>query len=105
MSGGGAISPGIDSSENAPNTRVGLPAPRHECQNGRLPDRDSRRLTERLTNMHRTAVPFPSGRPKLLSFDVFGTHVDTRYGTYGAYRSILDDAGGREIELRPFWNY
>ncbi len=55
--------------------------------------------------MHRTAVPFPSGRPKLLSFDVFGTHVDTRYGTYGAYRSILDDAGGREIELRPFWNY
>jgi 2-haloacid dehalogenase len=41
----------------------------------------------------------------LLSFDVFGTLIDTRFGTYLAHRSILDDAGGREIELRPFWGY
>jgi 2-haloacid dehalogenase len=49
--------------------------------------------------------PFPAGPPKLLSFDVFGTLVETRFGTYAAYRSILDDAGGREMELRPFWSW
>jgi 2-haloacid dehalogenase len=43
--------------------------------------------------------------PTLLSFDVYGTLIDTRFGTYAAHRSILDDAGGREIELRPFWGY
>ena len=49
--------------------------------------------------------PFPAGPPKLLSFDVFGTLVETRFGTYAAYRSILDDAGGRGMELRPFWSW
>jgi 2-haloacid dehalogenase len=58
-----------------------------------------------MQDRRRNTDPFPAGRPKLLSFDVFGTLIDTRYGTYGAHRSILDDAGGREIELRPFWNY
>lgn len=44
-------------------------------------------------------------RPKLLSFDVYGTLVDTPYGNYLAQRSILDDAGGRDLETKPFWNY
>jgi 2-haloacid dehalogenase len=44
-------------------------------------------------------------RPKLLSFDVFGTLVDTPYGNYLAQRSILDDAGGRDLETKVFWNY
>jgi 2-haloacid dehalogenase len=48
---------------------------------------------------------WPSGLPKLLSFDVFGTLIDTTFGSYAAHRSILDDAGGRELELRPFWAY
>jgi 2-haloalkanoic acid dehalogenase type II len=43
--------------------------------------------------------------PKLLSFDVYGTLVDTPYGNYLAQRSILDDAGGRDLETKPFWNY
>ena len=32
--------------------------------------------------------------PKLMSFDVFGTLVDVRAGSYGAFDSILRDAGG-----------
>jgi 2-haloacid dehalogenase len=43
--------------------------------------------------------------PSLLSFDVFGTLINTKFGTYAAHRSILDDAGGRDMELRPFWAY
>jgi 2-haloalkanoic acid dehalogenase type II len=49
--------------------------------------------------------PSAAETPKLLSFDVFGTLIDTKFGTYAAYRSILDDAGGRDLELRPFWSY
>jgi 2-haloacid dehalogenase len=58
-----------------------------------------------MQNTHRDAGPWSAGLPKLLSFDVFGTLIDTHFGTYAAYRSILDDAGGREMELRPFWAY
>jgi 2-haloacid dehalogenase len=53
--------------------------------------------------MHTTSTVTPS--PDLLSFDVFGTLIDTRYGTYSAHRSILDDAGGRDMEMRPFWAF
>jgi 2-haloacid dehalogenase len=53
--------------------------------------------------MRTTSAITPS--PALLSFDVFGTLIDTRYGTYSAHRSILDDAGGREMEMRPFWTF
>jgi 2-haloacid dehalogenase len=44
-------------------------------------------------------------RPKLLSFDVFGTLMDTPPGHYLAKRTILDDLGGREIESKKFWDY
>jgi 2-haloacid dehalogenase len=44
-------------------------------------------------------------RAKLLSFDVYGTLINTPYGNYLAQRSILDDAGGRHLEMKPFWGY
>jgi 2-haloacid dehalogenase len=44
-------------------------------------------------------------RPKLISFDVFGTLVSVREGSYGAFASILRDAGGRGIDGKAFWEH
>jgi 2-haloacid dehalogenase len=44
-------------------------------------------------------------RPKLMSFDVFGTLVSVRDGSYGAFESILRDAGGRGIDVKAFWEH
>jgi 2-haloacid dehalogenase len=44
-------------------------------------------------------------RPKLMSFDVFGTLVSVRDGSYGAFDSILRDAGGRGIDVKAFWEH
>src|ERR1043166_8319320 len=44
-------------------------------------------------------------RPKLMSFDVFGTLVDVREGSYGAFASILRDAGGSSIDVKAFWEH
>jgi 2-haloalkanoic acid dehalogenase type II len=44
-------------------------------------------------------------RPKLMSFDVFGTLVSIRDGSYGAFESILRDAGGRGIDVKAFWEH
>jgi 2-haloacid dehalogenase len=46
-----------------------------------------------------------SVQPKLLSFDVYGTLMDTPSGHWLAKRSIMDDAGGRDLEMKPFWSY
>ena len=43
--------------------------------------------------------------PKLVSFDVFGTLISVRDGSYAAFQSILDDCGGRHVEVRQFWEY
>jgi len=43
--------------------------------------------------------------PKLVSFDVFGTLIQVRDGSYAAFQSILDDAGGRAVDVRAFWEY
>jgi hypothetical protein len=43
--------------------------------------------------------------PKLLSFDVFGTLVDVRDGSYGAFASILSDSGGSHIDVKHFWEF
>lgn len=40
---------------------------------------------------------------KLLSFDVFGTLVNVREGSYGAFRSILRDSGHPEIDEKQFF--
>jgi 2-haloalkanoic acid dehalogenase type II len=44
-------------------------------------------------------------RPKLMSFDVFGTLVSVRDGSYGAFASILHDAGGRNVDVKAFWEH
>jgi 2-haloacid dehalogenase len=44
-------------------------------------------------------------RPKLMSFDVFGTLVSVRDGSYGAFESILRDVGGRGIDVKAFWEH
>jgi len=44
-------------------------------------------------------------RPELLSFDVFGTLIDTPAGTGRVFRSILDDAGARGVDAPAFWEH
>lgn len=41
--------------------------------------------------------------PKLLSFDVFGTLIKVREGSYGAFRAILQDSGHPEIDEQHFF--
>ncbi len=43
--------------------------------------------------------------PDLMSFDVFGTLVDVRAGSYDAFRSILDEAGARTVDVKAFWEH
>jgi 2-haloacid dehalogenase len=43
--------------------------------------------------------------PKLMSFDVFGTLVNSREGFYGAFASILREAGGSGVDGEAFWEY
>lgn len=43
--------------------------------------------------------------PALMSFDVFGTLVDVRAGSYGAFQSILNEAGARDVDIKAFWEY
>jgi 2-haloacid dehalogenase len=43
--------------------------------------------------------------PKLMSFDVFGTLVNVRAGSYGAFASILRDAGGSGVDEKAFWEH
>jgi 2-haloacid dehalogenase len=42
-------------------------------------------------------------RPQLMSFDVFGTLLDVRAGSYAAFQSILDDCGAGHIDVKVFW--
>lgn len=45
-------------------------------------------------------------RPTLVSFDVFGTLIDVREGSYAAFESILRDAGGLgRIDVKQFWEH
>lgn len=43
--------------------------------------------------------------PKLMSFDVFGTLIDVRGGSYAAFQSILADAGATHIDVKAFWEH
>jgi len=43
--------------------------------------------------------------PLLLSFDVFGTLIDTPAGTAAAFQSILVDAAAGHIDPGSFWNH
>src|SRR5437868_7545104 len=44
-------------------------------------------------------------RPKLMSFDVFGTLISVRDSSYGAFERILADAGAHHIDVRAFWEH
>ena len=38
--------------------------------------------------------------PKLLSFDVFGTLIDVRAGSYAAFQSMLADANAAHVDVK-----
>jgi 2-haloacid dehalogenase len=42
---------------------------------------------------------------KLLSFDVFGTLISVREGSYDAFRSILRDCGRPDVDVKAFWEH
>jgi 2-haloacid dehalogenase len=44
-------------------------------------------------------------RPKLMSFDVFGTLISVRDSSYGAFERILGDAGAPHLDVRTFWEH
>ena len=41
--------------------------------------------------------------PKLMSFDVFGTLISVRDSSYTVFERILDESGGRGVDVREFW--
>jgi 2-haloalkanoic acid dehalogenase type II len=43
--------------------------------------------------------------PQLLSFDVFGTLIDTRTHTYAAFQSMLADCGASGVDVKVFWEH
>ena len=45
----------------------------------------------------------PALRPKLMSFDVFGTLISVRDSSYSAFERILADAGARHVDVKAFW--
>lgn len=57
--------------------------------------------------MHPTAVALLRSppHPKLLSFDVFGTLINVRDGSYEAFRSILTACGAGHVEVKAFWEH
>src|ERR1700744_974149 len=44
-------------------------------------------------------------RPKLMSFDVFGTLISVRDSSYGAFERILSDAGAHHVDVKAFWEH
>jgi 2-haloacid dehalogenase len=44
-------------------------------------------------------------RPKLISFDVFGTLISVRESSYGAFARILADAGAHGVDVKAFWEH
>ena len=46
---------------------------------------------------------FDPAELKLLSFDVFGTLISVRDGSYGAFERILSEAGAGAVDVKAFW--
>src|ERR1700719_3727177 len=44
-------------------------------------------------------------RPKMMSFDVFGTLISVRDSSYHAFERIAADAGARDLDVKAFWEY
>lgn len=52
------------------------------------------------------ACDFPQRlRPKLISFDVFGTLISVRDSSYDAFERILCDVGAGRVDVKAFWEY
>jgi 2-haloacid dehalogenase len=49
--------------------------------------------------------PKPRYDPTWVSFDVFGTLISVRDGSYAAFQSILDECGWRHFDVRGFWEF
>jgi len=48
-------------------------------------------------------VDFDPSRINLLSFDVFGTLISVRDGSYGAFEKILQEAAAAHVDVKTFW--
>ncbi len=44
-------------------------------------------------------------RPKMISFDVFGTLISVRDSSYGAFERIVADAGACDLDVKAFWEH
>jgi 2-haloacid dehalogenase len=44
-------------------------------------------------------------RPKLMSFDVFGTLISVRASSYGAFERILANSGAHHPDVKTFWEH
>jgi 2-haloacid dehalogenase len=44
-------------------------------------------------------------RPKLISFDVFGTLISVRESSYGAFERILGYVGAHSVDVKAFWEH
>jgi 2-haloacid dehalogenase len=44
-------------------------------------------------------------RPKLMSFDVFGTLISVRASSYSAFERILADANAHHLDVKAFWEH
>ncbi|WP_158808682.1 HAD hydrolase-like protein [Beijerinckia sp. L45] len=44
-------------------------------------------------------------RPKLMSFDVFGTLISVRDSSYSAFERILADSGAHHVDVKAFWEH
>jgi 2-haloacid dehalogenase len=44
-------------------------------------------------------------RPKLISFDVFGTLINVRDSSYSAFEQILADSDAPHIDVKVFWEH
>src|SRR5271156_2943558 len=50
-------------------------------------------------------IPSTRLRPKLMSFDVFGTLISVRESSYSAFERILADAGAHHLDVKAFWEH
>jgi 2-haloacid dehalogenase len=44
-------------------------------------------------------------RPKMMSFDVFGTLISVRDSSYGVFERILADTGAHHLDVKAFWEH
>lgn len=47
----------------------------------------------------------PTLKPKLISFDVFGTLISVRDSSYGAFEMILKKANAIHVDVKAFWEH